>query len=212
MAIQKKKKWELEDISKGFALYYELNKKYPTTQEINKFTSLPSAKTIQRKFGGINFIRKQLEIEKKYLKQKKIKDRLTKKQRKKIDFEAKKEVVRYLEKYFGTDFIQINYSISGDNRSKVDFFIKYKKGEFLVDLFYSEDYSNLIGCLNSKIKKYNSKKIENLIIFLQINKNITSEDIAMILNRRKNPLKPNQKLKNMRGFRNFCKKNTTIIL
>lgn len=56
------KKWTLEKIKKGFEKFYGIHKKYPTAFEVDDFNWLPSSRQIQRKFGGLPNLRKELNL------------------------------------------------------------------------------------------------------------------------------------------------------
>lgn len=203
--------WTIENIASGFEHFYKLNKKYPTAQEIDNFEFLPSARSIQRKFGGVVAIRKYLDLSGQH---DLTKGEHSSKRAFKINKRAhntEKEVYRYLVNRFGTHFVHREYFILDDKRTKIDFFVYYKGGEFAVDIFYPESRHNLIGCLNSKMRKYNNEFMsQNPVIFLQMNNEIDLLQLESITRNKKNKLKNNQYLMNMEGFKAFCAKKEPL--
>lgn len=54
--------WKLDNLRDGLKYYYDLNGKYPTAWEIDAFDFLPSARSIQRSFGGLVSLRTKLGL------------------------------------------------------------------------------------------------------------------------------------------------------
>lgn len=52
--------WTKQDILIGLKYFYELYNRYPTSREIDAFEYLPSSRSIQRQFGGLISLRKDL--------------------------------------------------------------------------------------------------------------------------------------------------------
>ena len=74
-------------------------------------------------------------------------------------------------------------------RSQSDFYVYYKGGEFSIDVFYPDNRRNLIGCLNSKMRKYDTNLMsQNAIIFLQMNSKIDSLELESVVSNKKNKL------------------------
>lgn len=216
MSLKKQKKagsnnWTIENVASGFEHFYKLNKKYPTAQEIDSFEFLPSARSIQRKFGGVVAVRKHLNLS--------CQHDLTKgahssKRAFKINQRAQdteKEVYRYLVNRFGTHFVHREYFLFDDRRTRIDFYVYHKGGEFSIDVFYPDSRNNLIGCLNSKMKKYDNETMsQNPVIFLQMNSKIDSIQLESVVNNKKNKLKNNQYLMNIDGLKYFCKEKKPL--
>lgn len=198
------KGWKIEDVATGLEHFYKLNKRYPTAQEIDKFEFLPSSRSIQRKFGGIVNVRKQLNLSGQH---NFTEGSHSSKRSFKINKRAhytEKEIYRYLVNRFGTHFVHREYFPLDDRRSRVDFFVYHKQGAFLVDVFYPDSRPNLIGCLNSKMNKYKEAQNEYPVIFLQMNKEINSFELEDIVKNKKNKLKRNQYLMDIESFKSFC--------
>lgn len=209
----KQKGWTFEDLKKGFEQFYKINKRYPTAQEIDEFEFLPSSRSIQRRFGGLVELRKSLEL-------RGSDDFRTgtysSRRAKKIAGRARrleKEIYDYLTSIFGVESVQREYFFTDDKRTRTDFFIYSKNGNFAVDVLYPDNKRNLIGCLNSKMRTYSSETmLQYPIIFLQMNDNILQDEIQCILDKKKNKLLKYQNLMNLEEFKKLCSKKNSLKL
>lgn len=207
----KQKGWSFEDLKKGFEQFYKINRRYPTSHEVDEFEFLPSARSIQRRFGGLVELRKSLEL-------KGSDDFRTgthsSQRAKKIAQRAhrlEKEVYDYLIGVFGIEFVHREYFFTDDRRTRTDFFIYNKSGNFSVDVFYPSNRHNLLGCLNSKMGTYSSEPmLQYPVIFLQMNDDISQDEIHDILKKKKNKLLKYQNLMNLKEFKRFCSKKTAL--
>jgi len=197
--------WNIEDLSDGMRLFYERYNHYPTSQEVDAFEFLPSARSIQRRFGGLIELRQTLGLggQIDYTKGAHSSDRA--KKIGKRSHELEKEAYDFLTGIFGVEFIHREYFFTDDRRTRADFLVYYDGGGFSVDVFYPKNRHNLIGCLNSKLRKYaNNLMLQYPVIFVQMNKNITREEVEDILSKKKNKLKNYQSVMCYEGFKDFC--------
>ena len=208
--IKKSKKgrqadWTLDDLKNGFEEYYKLHKHFPTAHQVDAFEFLPSSRQIQRKFGGLVQLRKDLGLEGvlDYTKGEYSSERAIKINKR--AHKVEEEVYKYLVGIFGIEFVHREYFFTDDRRTRTDFFIYCKDGDFSVDVFYPDNKKNLIGCLNNKMRTYCTKLMLSYpVIFLQMNDEITSEEIEDILKRKKNKLLKYQQMMNFDTFKTFC--------
>jgi hypothetical protein len=56
-------RWNLQNLKDGFEYFFELYNRYPTVKEIDTFEYLPTSRTIQRSFGGLMSLRKELGLD-----------------------------------------------------------------------------------------------------------------------------------------------------
>lgn len=207
----KQRNWQLRDIKSGFELFYKEHNRYPTATEVDSFKYLPSSRSIQRSFGGLVVVRKDLELsgQKDFTKGKHSSERA-----KKINKRAhkiEKQVHEYLVDIFGLESVHREYFFTDDRRTRTDFFIYSKNGNFSVDVFYPADKHNLIGCLNNKMRIYSGDlMLQYPVIFLQMNEMISEEDMMAILKRKKNKLRKYQYLMGYNKFKEFCKNKTLL--
>ncbi len=198
-------KWTKEKIKIGFEKFRADFGRYPTSIEIDKYHYLPSSRQIQRNFGGLPKLRADLGLKgpKDFTKGEHSSERakvIAKQARK-----AELEVYTYLCEMFGKPFVQTNYSVMDDKRTKADFSIKTDDGDCLIDIINPKDKRNLLGCLNNKFRLYkNSVLSQHKIIFVIVNKDISEEEIKkVILNKIIKPNK-NQTVIGYEEFKRFC--------
>jgi uncharacterized short protein YbdD (DUF466 family) len=203
--------WTIEKISAGFEKFKKEHDRYPTALEIDSYAHLPSSKQLQRRFGGLIEIRKQLKLDgpTDFTKgaHSSERARMIGKRAHKVE----KGIYDYLVNLFGKPFVHREYFFTDDHRTRTDFFIYCKNGNFSVDVFYPKDKKNLIGCLNSKMKTYGYAIMINYpVIFLMMNEEITAEEINDILERKKNKLHKQQRVMTYEQFEQFCTGKTPL--
>lgn len=206
----KKNIWNLKNIKSGFDGFFRENKRYPTATEIDNYPGLPSSRQIQRRFGGLASLRRELKLD--------CQDDLTKgehssRRAKEINKRAsriEKELHTYLVGRFGNQFVHREYPFGDDRRVRTDFFVFSKNGNFAVDAFYPKDTRNLIGCLNSKMSTYAGLDIKYPVIFLMMNESISAGEVAKIISRKKNKLQPHQLVMTFKELQEFCLKRKAI--
>jgi len=148
-----KDKWSLANIKDGLLYFYEINNRYPSSVEIDKFEYLPSSRSIQRTFGGLVNMRKELGLERSHNYTKGAK-------RSKMAKEADNRARIYEKEFY--DFLVSKipevrvheHKIIRPGETASDFFIYTNEtsGIFL-DLFYAKDITSLAGIVNIKTNK-----------------------------------------------------------
>ncbi len=199
--------WKLEELRAGLENFNAKHGHYPTAPEIDTHPYLPSARTIERKFGGVIGLRKTLGLNT----QSDMREGAHSSNRASTinaqAREVKKEVLTYLSKLYGGQSIHSNFSFTDDKRTQVDFFVQDGSGGFCVDVLYPSDRRNLIGCLNSKITKYKGLQMNQYpVIFLQINKDIDQLILDSVIKNKKKKLLVGQLLYTLDSFKEFCSK------
>jgi len=198
-------KWTIEKIKDGFNKFYRKYRRYPTAHEIDAFEDLPSSRQIQRKFGGLPKLRKDLALDGPHDFTKGSYSRARAKKINKRGHVYEEEVYSYLMSVFGKEFIHREYFFIDDKRTRTDFFIYHKDGNFSVDVFYPETYKTLIGCLNSKMRSHKSEiMIDYPVIFLMMNSNIGMDEIEKAVRQKKNSLLKHQSVMSFNQCKVFC--------
>ncbi|MEA1929430.1 MAG: hypothetical protein U9M92_00875 [Patescibacteria group bacterium] len=194
-------RWTIEKIRKGFEKFHKEQARYPTAHELDNYSHLPSSRQIQRKYGGLPELRKTLKLSGPH---DFTKGPYSSERTRKINSRGHKceqEVHKYLENKFGREFVHREYFFTDDRRTRTDFFVFYKGGNFSVDVFYPKDQKNLAGCLNSKMRAHKAKiMIKYPVIFLMMNNDINEEEIEDIVLRKKNALQRNQRVMTLHQF------------
>lgn len=202
--MAKKATWTEKKLKVGFEKFYSIHKRYPTSHDIDSFEFLPSARQIQRVFGGLVNLRQKLGLSQTdFTKGSHSSDRARKINRRAHELEL--EVYNILKKQFGIECVHREHFFTDDRRTRTDFFIYTKTDTFSVDVFYPSNRANLIGCLNSKMRTYKSQSMDCEVIFLMMNPDISQEEIEKILANKKNKLSVHQKVMDLNKFKTFLK-------
>ena len=203
--------WKIEELKSGLDNFYTKHGRYPTAPEVDVYPYLPSARTIERSFGGLVKLRKTLGLDT----QSDLRAGVhSSKRASMINSRAhtvEQEVYSYLEKYFGKHFVHREYFFLDDKRTRADFFVYDSSDGFCVDVFYPSDKRNLIGCLNSKISKYQGIQMNQYpVIFLQMNKEIEQPALDVVVSNKKKKLLAGHYLFSWNSFKEFCNKRKAL--
>lgn len=197
--------WALEELAAGLAKFFSDNGRYPTGPEVDNYPYLPSVRSIERRFGGIVKLRQTLKLDSQ------------------TDFrtgqhsidrahligrrahQTENVVNDFLVERFGKEFVHREYFFVDDKRTRADFFVYDKNGNFCIDVFYPGSRRNLLGCLNSKLNKYTSDHMRQYpVIFLQMNKEIDQGTLDVLVKNKKKLLGSGQYLMSWDPFMEFC--------
>jgi len=205
------KPWTLEELKAGFEHFYKEHNRYPTGPEIDAYPYLSSARSIERRFGGLIELRAQLKLPTQI--DLRTGEHSTRRAVTINERAHKVELVVYefLQKIFGKEFVHREYFFTDDRRTRADFFVYDSEKGFCVDVFYPANRRNLIGCINSKLGKYYSEYMRQYpVIFLQMNESIPDIALQGIVNNKKRPLLKGQYLMSWGAFREFCKSRNPL--
>lgn len=197
--------WKIEELRAGLEDFYTKNGRYPTVPEVDAHPYLPSARSIERSFGGLIELRKKLSLDT----QSDLREGAHSSARAyKINARAhgvEKDVYSFLKEHFGKQFVHREYFFIDDKRTRADFFVYDTSSGFCVDVFYPSDRRNLIGCLNSKLSKYQGPQMNQYpVIFLQMNDELDQELLDAVLKNKKNKLQSGHMLLAWSSFTEFC--------
>lgn len=201
-----KVRWTIEKIAEGFQKFHDEHGRYPTAQEVDTYAHLPSSKQIQRNFGGLVAIREQLKLKGPT---DFTKGSYSSTRAKEVGLRAhrtERTVYDMLVEHFGVQFVHREYFFVDDRRTRTDFYIHSKNGNFCVDVFFPKDKRNLTGCLNSKMRTYShASMLEYPVIFVMMNEMITEEDVKKILAQKIKKLKKEQHVMTFGELQKYCK-------
>lgn len=203
--------WTLEELRAGLENFYIKNGRYPTAPEVDAHPYLPSARTIERSFGGLVVLRKKLCLDTQTDMREGVHSSNRASMIGKRAHRIEQEVYKYLEEYFGKQFVHREYFFLDDKRTRADFFVYDKAEGFCVDVFYPSDKRNLIGCLNSKIAKYQGLQMNQYpVIFLQMNQELEQALLDTLIKNKKKKLLAGHSLLTLGSFKEFCKKREPL--
>ena len=196
------KKWTQSKIEQGFERFYEENGHYPSVTEMTGCDYLPSGKTGQRLYGGIEKMRTVLSLKHD------CPSHCSGKVRSRVALDRYNKSTEYEEEYYQylTSFIPELYVHEhkrlrcGKYRTDTDFFIYNKDGKtgIAIDLFYAKDRDSLRGQLEIKNKK--NKGITYKTYLVCVNEEITQELIEDVISTRQKPMEDNIQVMTLKGF------------
>lgn len=200
--------WTLKKVKEGFEKFYELYNRYPTAYDVDDFEFLPSSRQIQRKFGGLEKLRKELGL--------KIETYTSGEDRSnkiasfnKRGRECENIVYQILNEIFDEKFIHIEKPTCNniimnayDNKSRYDFYVYAKPNNFAIDVFGTDDERGVVKNMNIKEKKYGKLKMKEDIYFVYFGKNVNKNKVATWMYNKKNALPSNWKIMDIDEFKN----------
>lgn len=186
-------------IKEGFDKFYQEHGRYPTALEIDEYASLPSSRQIQRRFGGLQNLRKELGLDTLNFTKGSIRSQSAQYIGKRgLDFE--REIRKILINKFGEVFVHEQKPFN-DYAGRLDFFVYAKNNKFGIDVFFASYKHSLIGCINSKQRLY--KNFADKLILLQLNPKIDQKVVDQYLSNKKNTLPSNVSVLSLNKFLKF---------
>ena len=146
--------WSLENLHDGLQYFFELHGRYPKSDEVDEFEYLPSARAIQRSYGGLVALRTKLGLSGPV-------DFTRGDTRSTVAGIAIRRSQDYEEEFYHYLISNIpevrvhEHKVLRPGNISTDFFI-YLDGKegIVIDLFYAENISNLGKIINIKLKQY----------------------------------------------------------
>lgn len=192
----KKQRWTIEKIKIGFEHFIREYGRLPRAHEIDSLTDLPSSRLIQRKFGGLEALRKELGYKDLHFGKGKfrstIADEVNTRGRKCED-----ELQCYLSNHFGEVFVHSEKMLV-KSKVRVDFYVYTPEANFAVDIFYPSTLRTLQSNVNIKAKKYTHHSIP--IYLISANDSIPQSDLDTYSTAKVVPLPKNISLVSLKKF------------
>jgi len=199
--------WDLDKLRQGFTDFFNEFGRFPMASEVDNYHNLPSARQIQRKWGGLRELRKVLNLD--------ITDYSSGEYRSKTAFihdkeamVSEKEVREYLDSRYGEICVHEEKKY-GEHGNTVDFFV-YAKENFGVDVFKTSTYKNLINNVNIKLCKYRDYPFK--LYFVVMNEEFEQVEIDKIINNKKAKLSENTKCLSFETFKKDCESIEPIFI
>ncbi len=143
--------WALPLLGKAFDRFFAENGHYPSALEIDSCPYLCTSRLIQLKFGGIQNLRKKLNINFTSYGEGEHRKALWKKAGK-LSLEGEHTIGRFLIERYGEICVHEEKRY-GEGLNRLDFYI-YAKPNFAVEIFNTSTIHGITGNLNAKLKKY----------------------------------------------------------
>lgn len=181
------KPWTVPELLAGLSHYFALNGRYPSAHEIDSFEFLPSSRTIQRSYGGLQKLRSQLIPY--------APNNLTKgTYRSGIAKRTYKNGKRYEEYFFAyltgvfQDVAVHEHKVIRPGDVSCDFFIYTKQNAgIVIDIFFAESIANLVNIVNIKLRRYQLITPETYLVLVG-NSTIAQDAINQKTAKRQTPL------------------------
>ncbi|MCK9370258.1 hypothetical protein M0R04_10160 [Candidatus Dojkabacteria bacterium] len=164
----------IEEVLPLIDRFFQENGRYPTAVDFNVTDYLPSARLIQRRFGGLSEFRKQLNFPITDYSRGEYKINVLKEIGKR-GLEEENKMFNLLVKQFGRMKVHREYLLYENGRSRCDFYIFDKVRNIIVDAFFPKDKYSFDGCVRSKKYRYRNHNGPEKIIFVQMNPDIKIE-------------------------------------
>ena len=193
----------LDNVRKGLEKFNEEYGHYPTAEEIDSCSYLPSSRQIQKKFGGLKKLRnvlglKDLDYRTGNYRQATINKFLQ------LSVTSERATKEFLDKRYGEICVHEEKKY-GEGRNRVDFFV-YAKENFAVEVFNTYSIRNLAKNLNIKLHKFSDFPFK--LYFVVTGGDFSQELIdAFISNKKELPLPPNMKCLTVEEFKKECLQN-----
>ena len=195
---------DLEVYKEMINLFYQKNNRYPTVLEFNHKNLLPSARLIQRNYGGVQKFRELMDLEViNYTKGQPRIDTMKIISKRAKDYEQELYILLYnkfhkpkegfvVEREPVISGVDPENDVYGYKRADVginNFNVprdKQKKSTY-IDFFYASTKESLFGCVNIKNKKIKGIVPLKDIIYVSINPEFSQEDINSFTLPKKSP-------------------------
>jgi len=198
--------WTLDNLRDGFQYFFDVNNRYPNALEIDRFDYLPTSRTIQRRFGGLQALRKVLGLGTINFSAGETRSESARivGQR---GFKIENELGEILVNKFGQAFVHLERPF-GNSKRRIDFYIFCPDGNFGLDVFYPASVYNMKTILNLKIKAYNNRFMEDNYLVVS-NPEITQEQIDSVIEKKIKKLPLRCQTVSLQSFRELIKNKRT---
>lgn len=171
--------WTIDVIEEGIIRYRQENGRYPIATDFDECPYLPSARQIQRKFGGMEKLRTSLGItETNYTKGDLRRSAYNKFSERSLDAEDRLEIA--LIEYFGEPYVHTQKRYYRLMKNRWDFFVYCRGAHFGIDIFTTGRKSYIMNNIRHKLSKYADVPKTIPIFFIVDSPVITDPDLDKI--------------------------------
>lgn len=168
--------WTPEKLKIAFDRYIAEHGRLPTAPEVDLTSYLPSARQIQRSFGGLKKLRETLGYENTDFGSGPHRSSLATRGNLKASV-AERELQFQLADIFGEPYVH-SEKYYGSGRNRADFIVYTKTAIFGIDVFTTETKHDLQKNVAIKIDKYQDFPKEFPLFFVVVSANLSEEDIS----------------------------------
>jgi len=195
--------WTREKIKEGFEKFVRENRHLPTSIEVDKAEYLPTSRWIQKKYGGLEDLRRLLgyKITSFRRGERKTKAmRIVNRRGRKIELDLEK----FLQAKFGEMFVHSEKYIGNNIKNRIDFLVYSPDGKFGIDVFYATSHYSLITSIYIKTNRY--KDLPYGLYLVVANRDFSQEKIDKHIRSKKSPLPRNVQVVTTETFKKLIEK------
>lgn len=179
--------WAKKELLAGLQHFQRLHGRFPTAQEIDSFPYLPSSRSIQRAYGGLVALRKELLPQE-------IANYTTgvhRSEKAHIAYTNSRNYEDTFYKYLIDNFAEIavhEHKVIRPGSVSSDFYIYLSPNTgIVVDIFYADSLRNLVNVVNIKLKRYVLISQETYLVVVG-NEAIDAGELVAKMGNKKHPL------------------------
>jgi hypothetical protein len=175
--------WTKERVLQALRIYVDTHGRYPSAHEIDDHPHFPSSKHIQRQFGGLVALRKELGIlpHNDLTKSTPNQERLGATKHRYDEAHGRLGAILATALAKGT--AEADTTLTDDHRTKMEFRVMHATGVTLVTMVAPKDSRTLIGCLRSKERTCTQIGLSGNHIII-VAANTSREELSTIMKRR----------------------------
>ncbi len=172
--------WTKDQVIAGLLKFYEEFGRFPKASEINAYPYLPTARSIQRNFGGIQTLKDELGIKEDYHKGKYRSELMVQVNDRGREIEEK--LGSTLVRRFSEICVHREFPLTG-GRQRLDFVVYSKEGRFGIDVFFAESRHSLQTNIQIKQSRYDA--FSDQLLLVCGNEDICQDAIDQILSNKR---------------------------
>jgi len=189
--------WTVNKIQEGFERFIKENGRLPKSLEVDEVDYLPTRKLIERNFGGLEKLRRELGYSDTHFGKGKFRSEIA--YRANISGrEIELDLEKLLKNKFGEVFVHTE-KIFDNTKNRVDFYIYSPSGNFGIDVFGTNTISSLQSNINLKLNKYSGFKEK--LFFVVVGDSFSQADLDVYVVKKKKVLSQNAKIITIEGLK-----------
>ncbi len=182
----KNNSWTIEDIKSGIERFIIEYGRPPKAREWDKVEYLPSARTVQRTYGGLERLRSELGYQDHHYGKGAYRSSIAATVNVR-GAQGEAFIKNSLIEIFGEEFVHEQKMLIRNSKKRIDFYVYSPEGNFAVDVFSCETMHDFTGNVNHKLSVYEA--YEGELYFVLISRAITGLEITSALNSKKKQVK-----------------------
>jgi len=169
--------WDLVNIKSGIDNFIAEHGKMPTATDFANVNDLPSARQVQRMFGGVESLRKELGYKERNFTKGKLRKKIaTDANIRGLNAEDAFEPI--LIKKFGEPYVHVQKRYYKGSKNRYDFFVYAKKRAFGVDIFTTSRSAYIANNIRHKVIRYKNAPKELNIYFVLMGSEYNSKEVT----------------------------------